>query len=159
MEVQLQTPVLHSLRAVINILASGKAPSILSAFLAGGNLTALNKSKSDGPFDIRPITVGEALRHLTGKCLCTTVKVKATDFFHPFQFGVACPFGAEIIHGLRACIEEHWGEDGFAVLKIDMRNAFNVVSRQSLLSEGAKHFPELLPWASWCYGQRPFCGI
>ena len=40
-------------------------------------------------------------------------------------------------------IDEHWGDDDFAVLKIDMRNAFNVVSRQSLLSECAKHFPEL----------------
>eukprot|EP00731_Ephydatia_muelleri_P007115 Em0003g1363a len=85
------------------------------------------------------------------------VKVKATDFFHPFQYGVACPFGAEkIAHGLRACIDEHWGDDDFAVLKIDMRNAFNVVSRQSLLSKCAKHFPELLPWASWCYSQQPF---
>ena len=156
-EVQLQTPILHSLRAVINILASGKAPVVLSTFLAGGNLTALNKSKSGSPFDIRPIAVGEALRRLTGKCLCAMVKVKATGFFHPFQYGVACPFGAEkIAHGLRACIDEHWGDDDFAVLKIDMRNAFNVVSRQSLLSECAKHFPELLPWARWCYSQQPF---
>ena len=57
---------------------------------------------------------------------------------------------------LRACIDEHWGDDDFAVLKIDMRNAFNVVSWQSLLSECAKHFPELLPWVSWCYSQQPF---
>ena len=41
-EVQLQTPILHSPRAVINILASGNAPVVLSTFLAGGNLTALN---------------------------------------------------------------------------------------------------------------------
>ena len=156
-EVQLQTPILHSLRAVINILASGEAPVVLSTFLAGGNLTALNKSKSGSPFDIRPIAVGEALRLLTGKCLCAMLKVKATGFFHPFQYGVACPFGAEkIAHGLQACIDEHWGDDDFAVLKIDMRNAFNVVSRQSLLSECAKHFPELLPWAIWCYSQQPF---
>ena len=146
--------ILHSLRAVINILASGNAPVVLSTFLAGGNLTALNKSKSDGPFDIRPIAVGEALRRLTGKGLCVMVKIKATDLFHHFQYGVACPFGAEkIAHGLRAFIDEHWGDDDFAVLKIDM---INVVSRQSLLSECAKHFPELLPWASRCYSQQPF---
>ena len=69
------------------------------------------------------------MHRLTGKCLCAMVKLKATDFFHPFQYGVACPSGAEkIAHGLRACIDEHWGDDDFAVLKIDMRNAFNVVS-------------------------------
>ena len=36
-----------------------------------------------------------------------------------------------------------------------MTNAFNLVSRQAILSECAKHFPELLPWVSWCYGQHP----
>ena len=41
------------------------------------------------------------------------------------------------------------------MLKIDMRNAFNLVSRQAMLDECATHFPELLPWASWCYGQHP----
>ena len=91
-EVQLQTPILHSLRAVINILASGKAPVVvLSTFLVGGNLTVLNKLKSGGPFDIRPIAVGEALRCLTGKCLCAMVKVKATDFFSSFPVWCGLP--------------------------------------------------------------------
>ena len=70
--------------------------------------------------------------------------------------GVACSFGAEkIAHGLRACIENHWLDDDFVVLKVDMKNAFNMVSRQALLSECSTHFPELLTWASWCYSQHP----
>eukprot|EP00731_Ephydatia_muelleri_P039251 Em1273g1a len=122
-EVPLQTPILHSLRAVINILAA----------------------------------VGEAVRRLVGKCLCAAVKIKAHHFFHPFQFGVACPFGAEkMVHGLRDCIEQHWLEDDFVVLKVDLKNAFNIVSRQAVLDECAKHFPELFPWASWCYSHHPF---
>ncbi|KAL5516561.1 hypothetical protein EMCRGX_G001929 [Ephydatia muelleri] len=57
------------------------------------------------------------------------------------------PRGAErIIHDLRACVEEHWLEEDFGVLKVDMKNAFNQVSRRALLSECAEHFPELLPW-------------
>eukprot|EP00731_Ephydatia_muelleri_P013521 Em0007g831a len=122
----------------------------------GGSLTALVKGKPGFPPDIRPIAVGEALRRLTGKCLCAVLKSKASEFFAPFQFGVACPAGAEkVIHGLRHCIEEHWEEEDFVVLKIDMCNAFNLVSRQALLDECAFHFPDLLPWASWCYGQQP----
>ena len=39
--------------------------------------------------------------------------------------------------------------------KIDLTNAFNMVSRQALLEECATHFPELFPWVSWCYGQHP----
>ncbi|KAL5503093.1 hypothetical protein EMCRGX_G009995 [Ephydatia muelleri] len=152
-EVPLQTPFLHTLRAVINLLISGSAPLDVAIFLAGGNLTALNKPI---PGDIRPIAVGEALRRLTGKCLCAALRSKMASFFEPYQFGVAFPCGAEkIAHGLRTCIEQHWSENDFGVLKVDMTNAFNLVSRQAILSECAKHFPELLPWVSWCYGQHP----
>ena len=42
----------------------------------------------------------------------------------------------------------------FAVLKIDLHNAFNLISRQAILDECAVRFPELLPWAAWCYGQH-----
>ena len=52
-------------------------------------------------------------------------------------------------------MDEHWDSDDFLVLKIDTRNAFNLVSRQALLDECATFFPELLPWASWCYGPHP----
>ena len=31
-----------------------------------------------------------------------------------------------------------------------------MVSRQAVLNECGKHFPELLPWASWCYSHHPF---
>ena len=32
--------------------------------------------------------------------------------------------GAEkIVHGLRACVEKHWLEENFVVLKVDMKNA------------------------------------
>ena len=35
-----------------------------------------------------------------GKCLCAAFKGRATPFFEPYQYGVACPHGAErIIHG------------------------------------------------------------
>ena len=156
-EVPLSCSILQSLKGVVNILAAGRAPPMITSFLAGGNLTALVKSKQGSSLDIRPIAVGEALRRLTGKCLCALVRSKASEFFQPHQFGVACPMGAEkIVHGLRACVEKHWLEENLVVLKVDMKNAFNLVSRQALLSECAKHFPELYPWAHWCYSQHPY---
>ena len=56
--------------------------------------------------DVRPIVVGEALRRLTRKCLCSLIKYKPSEFFQPLQFGVACASGSEkdLVHGLRACI-------------------------------------------------------
>ena len=53
-------------------------------------------------------------------------------------------------HGLRTCIEQHCSEDSFGVLKVDMTNGF--LKNQV---ECAKHFTELLPWVSWCYGPHP----
>ena len=73
----------------------------------------------------------------------------------PLQLGVACPAGAEkIIHGLRCCVDEHW-QDDFAVLKIDLHNAFNRVSTQAVLDACGLHFPELLQCSSWYYGKHP----
>ena len=69
--------------------------------------------------------------------------------------GVVCPGRSKsTIHSLRECMESHWNGDHFMTLKIVFQNAFNVVSRQALLDECHSHFPELMPWASWCYGQH-----
>ncbi|KAL5515365.1 hypothetical protein EMCRGX_G000523 [Ephydatia muelleri] len=132
------TSICSSLRQLVNILAAGKVPTSVSKFLAGGCLIALNKYKEGCPPDIRPIAD------------------KDTEFFQPLQLGVACRAGAEkVAHALRGCIEEHWMDEDFFVLKVDMRNAFNIVSRQAVLDECDTFFAELLPWVSWCYGTHP----
>ena len=101
--------------------------------------------------------MGETLRRLTGKCLCALVKEKASDFFQPLQLGVVCASGTEkIVHGLRCCVEDHWLDNDFSVIKIDMKNAFNLLSREALRLECSNFFPELLPWATWCNGSQPF---
>ena len=155
-EVPVPTSISSSLKDIVNLLASGKVPSCVSKYLAGGSLTALVKDRPDSSPDVRPIAVGEALRRLVGKCLCLVIKSKLADFFDPLQFGVACSSGAEkVIHGLRNCMDKHRNTEDFVILKLDMRNAFNVVSHQAVLDECSVHLPELLPWASWCYGQHP----
>ncbi|KAL5505899.1 hypothetical protein EMCRGX_G007440 [Ephydatia muelleri] len=71
----------------------------------------------------------------------------------PLEF--ACKAGAEkIVHSMRRCIEDIWLNGDFVVFKVDMLNAFNMVSRQAVLDECAKFFPELLPWVSWCNGSH-----
>ena len=80
----LPTLICASLREVINLLASGKAPPTVSKYLAGGNLIAWNKFKEGCPPDIRPIVVGKTLQRLTGKCICTLIKEKVSNFFSTF---------------------------------------------------------------------------
>ena len=67
----------NPLNRIVNI-ASGKAPSSISKYLAGGNLTALKKGKPDSP-DIRPIAVGEVC--MPSKCLCAVTQKNAASFF------------------------------------------------------------------------------
>ncbi len=38
-------------------------------------------------------------------------------------------------------------------MKLDFRNAFNSISREVVLDQVSRHFPQLLPWVSWCYRQ------
>ena len=45
-----------------------------------------------------------------------------------------------------------WTPD-FAILKVDMHNAFNLVSRQAVVDLCAAHFPELFPYVS-CYSNH-----
>ena len=131
------------LREVLNILFAGKVPEAIAPLLAGGSLTALLKVKGNS-WDVRPIAVGEVIRRLASKCACNVVKEKASDFFSPFQFGVACPRGSEkIIHNLREVLKQHWSDPDFAVIKIDMQNAFNLVSRDAVLQQCLMHFPEI----------------
>ena len=139
----------------MNLMASGKVPVPVATFLAGGRLIALNKGKEGNPPDVRPIAVGETLRRLTGKCICAILRDKISSFFQPSQFGVACKAGAEkIVHSLRRCIEENWLSGDFVVFKVDMSNAFNMVSRQAVMDQCATYFLELLPWVSWCCGSH-----
>ena len=117
-------------------------------------MIALNKGKfSEGRCtDIRPIVVGEALRRLTGKCLCSILRDRFSTFFQTSQFDVACKAGVErVVHNLRKCIDDGWMSGDFVV---DMSNAFNRVSRQAVLDECSSFFPELLPWVSCCYGSH-----
>ena len=46
---------------------------------------ALIKNEEGSHLDIRPIAVGEALRRLTGKCLCIISRVKASEFLTLFS--------------------------------------------------------------------------
>ena len=86
-EVPLQFPICAVLRDVVNLLISGKVPVQVARFLAGGNLVALEKNKPNCPPDIRPIAVGEAIRHLAAKCLCVITIEKVQDFLDHLQLG------------------------------------------------------------------------
>ena len=82
-----------------------------------------------------PIAVGDVLRRLASKCACSMLHPKVSEFFQPYQYGVGVLKKLSTISG---------------TVLIHIRII------QTLLSScPGQHFPELLPWVSWCYGQHP----
>ena len=76
----------------------------------------------------------EPLRGPARKRICTTLDQEkiSSFFFQPLQFEVAFRARAEkIVHSFRNCSEQHWLEDDFVTFKVDMANAYNLVSSQA----------------------------
>jgi hypothetical protein len=147
----LQKNFLETLTRFVNALIAGNINPLLSPYLAGANLCALEK-KGGG---IRPLACGNALRRLVSKSICSSTSEKILKVLQPHQVGVSVPGGAEIIiHEAFKIREtflssEEYADHGF--LKIDFENAFNRVSRQAIYEELVEHFPELVPYFNWCY--------
>ena len=99
---------------------------------------------------LRPIAVGEVLRRLTGKCLCSVVRDSAKEYFGPAQIGVACEAGVdEAVHTARAWRDRavHALETSKGFLKLDFSNAFNHVDRERCLAAVRAEFPEIARFA------------
>ena len=139
---------LSALTAAVNQLADGRAPSFLQPYLAGGVSIALAKPNRG----VRPLCCGDPIRRLVGKCFCIGGKDEISGEFKNRNFGVGCPGGVEVVaHSLRDTLEKHAGSD-MALLKIDFRNAFNLIDRDAFVKSSCNMFPGLSKWTMWCYG-------
>jgi hypothetical protein len=140
-----------TLTRAVNLLASGQAPLFLQPFLAGGVSIALAKPNKG----IRPLCCGDPLRRLVAKCFCLGGKGEISQTFSCKNFGVGCPGGVEAVaHSLRDVLHNH-NNSGLALLKIDFRNAFNLLNRETFVRAASDMFPGLDRWTWWCYSQSP----
>lgn len=85
-------------------------------------------------------------------------KKKIKDHLQPHQFGFACKQGNEtIVHASRSFLEQHHNYKDVVLFKIDYKNAFNSVERDSILKEVKIHAPELYLFLWQCFHLPPFC--
>ena len=88
--------------------------------------------------------VGMTLRRLVSKVANRVVVERCMHLLAPHQVGVGVRGGSEAaVHTARAYLESCLPDSG--ILKLDFKNAFNCIQRDSFLECVALHVPELLP--------------
>ena len=130
----------------------GSLPLTHAPYLNGASLTPLRKP--DG--GVRPVAVGETLRRLVGKALLSTstLKEQVADLA-PVQCGVGVSVAAEnVAMGVRALVDTYGGSPNWAILKVDLKNAFNSVHRDVVLRGAHSMAPGAYNFLAYAYQQH-----
>ena len=134
------------LHFLCSAIASDSHPEQAISLLSASRLVALQK----GFDDMRPIAIGEVFRRITAKVICSEKQTEFHSFFCSIQHGVTTKGGVElIVHQAQALIEQH---PDWVILKSDIKNAFNSISRQHMLHQVCNHFPDVYPHTFNMYG-------
>ena len=124
-------------------------PEHLRPYFFGARLIPI--AKKDG--GIRPIAIGTIFHNLISSAIMCNLKEKLPGTFSPVQFGMGMPGGAEnIVHDIRNLLSEDHPD--WALVSLDLTNAFNSVSRAAFFKQVQDKFPLILPWVWQCCGQQ-----
>ena len=150
---------LTALTKLANAISRGDIPEYAIPAVFGASLCAVGKREGG----VRPIAVGSVYRRAAGKLGVRQSSSRLAAELAPVQLGVGVSGGCEAaVHATReyaAIISSNPASDQVLV-KIDMKNAFNTVRRDTVLKEIARRCPELSYMAGQAYN-RPtplFCG-
>ncbi len=78
---------------------------------------------------------GDPIRRLVAKCFCLGGKEAISKAFAGKNYGVGCKGGVEVVaHSLRDSLTKSKGSK-MGLLKIDFKNAFNMVSRNHFMKQ------------------------
>ena len=92
-----------------------------------------------------PIASGETFRRLVAKVACKLAQHTVVPKLVPVQVGCSVPLGVEqVIHTLRHVLCSTVSEKRF-VLQVDISNAFNTISLESIVLPLSYSMGELLP--------------
>ncbi len=144
-----ETTLLQSVTNICNLMLAGKVNKEFLHIVYGALLIALNKK--DG--GIRPIAIGCTLRRLVSKLACRAVASKLSNMFQPKQLGFYVRGGCEAaVHATRLFLQHNTNAE--LLVKVDVKNAFNSVFRNVMLSKIKDKIPELYPYLYQCYANH-----
>ena len=146
------SPLIQAIGAFAEVAVSTAFPDGVRQVLCASTLIPLRKK--DG--GVRPIAVGDTLRRVVGKCLLRSEEVTAElATLQPRQCGVGVMNAAEMVGmGLQRFVQsKHEAMDtNYVVLQIDVRNAFNSISRDAVLKGCLAKVPSAFNWLRFSYG-------
>ncbi|KAL0860637.1 hypothetical protein ABMA27_009987 [Loxostege sticticalis] len=141
----LHASLLTSITRLVNLMLGGKVNSEVTSTLYGANLCAL--TKKDG--SVRPIAIGSTFRRLASKICCRHILPSLESKFQPIQLGFGSKGGCEAaVHACRTYLQN---SNNKIIIKLDVKNAFNSVDRNTMLSEVKKVAPNIYPYIWQCY--------
>jgi hypothetical protein len=89
---------------------------------------------------VRPLYCGDPIHRLVAKCFCLGGKYEISAAFKGKNYGVGCRGGVEVVaHSLRDTLLKHKSSD-MALLKIDFKNAFNLMDRNTFVQASSRMF-------------------
>ena len=137
---------LQALTRFVGDIMSGRVPPEVMAVWASARLLALTKVNGKP----RPIAVGEVFRRLAAKCAVRHCARALAARLRPTQRGVGVCGGVEhLAHAITVMLETR---PDWCVLSVDIKNAFNSISRESILRETLAHLPGVVDLVFGCYG-------
>ena len=146
------SPLVQAIGAFAKVAVTSAFPASVRDVLCASALIPLGKK--DG--GVRPIAVGDTLRRVVGKCLLhSEAVVMEMACLRPRQCGVGVCNAAEMVGmGLQRLVQSRHqnGADDYVVLQVDMRNAFNSISRDAVLRGCKAKVPSAYNWLRFCYG-------
>jgi hypothetical protein len=132
----------------IEVFLTASAPPTLRQHFCGGRVVPLRK-KDDG---VRPLVIGETLRLIVGKSFLRLYQPVLQPELHPSQVAHR-PRGADAaVLTARSWISQQRQDPTLVCLKVDITNAFNMLSRQQFLDAVASIDTPAAAWVHWAYG-------
>ena len=133
-------------------MGRGDFSAVLGELVAESHLIALYKD--DKRKDVRPVSVGCSLRRLLTRAYCAQIRGIITSHVEATQLGVL-KGGYEVgVHAMRDLARQA-KKEGWIILLLDFKNAFNTVNRNLMLRLIAAHCPELTNLVRWLYELEP----
>ena len=143
---------LFSLTSLTKNILLGHVEKSICPIFYGASLCALGKKNGD----IRPIAVGMCIRRLAAKVVCAKINDSLGTLLRPKQLGFGTKSGSEIVvHTIRNYLSLFDNSEK-VILKIDFFNAFNMVSRSTILFKIKEFAPEYYNFIYQCYREPSY---